>query len=413
MKAFFVRIIPVLLVTLLLLKLVTHIISAEEEVNPDEIKKEYEDVHAEIERLQQQISIVQSQERTLSNQILQFNSQIQVTTLQVAETRKQIELLTSEISILQANIDGLEISLEKVSNLIVDRAVRTYQRGAVTPLKLLVVSEGFDLFVTRYAYLSYLQNYDKQILLQLQQNQDTINDRKKELEIKQQEVEKKKKQLETLKAQLDGQKRAKEALLEVTKNDEARYRKLLEAAQSRESELARLIFRDGKVGYSMAIFGLTKRGSVSKGERIGTMGNSGYPRCSSAAHLHMEVIEKGTVGQAEVVGELINPFAYLKNRNISYFKSDNNLEVRSLGAGSWDWPLNEPVITQDFGKTPWSSRYLSGFHTGIDMVDYNDRSVRAPASGTLYYAKIACGNAINVGVIDHGGGIISQFLHLE
>jgi peptidoglycan hydrolase CwlO-like protein len=385
----------------------------EDTTNPDDVKQQYQDVKAEIDRLQKQLMSLQGQERTLTNQINQFNSQIQVTQLQIIETRQQINQLNADITILQSQIDGLEITLEKISIQLADRVLQTYQRGEITPLQLLIASDGFDKFLTRYAYIQYMQDYDKKILLQLQNNQNTISDKKKELEIKQKEVEKKKKQLETLKNTLDSQKQAKETLLSTTKNDETRYQKLLEAAKSKEQALSKLVFAGGKVGYTMELYGLSKQGSVSKGSRIGTMGNSGYPRCTNAAHLHMEVIESGVIGSTELGGNLVSPYSYLSSRSLSVFQDDNSIGVSSFGAGSWDWPLSNPVITQQFGKTPWSSRYLGGYHTGVDMVDYNDRTVRAPASGTLYYAKLACGSVINIAIIDHGNGVLSDYLHLE
>jgi peptidoglycan hydrolase CwlO-like protein len=386
---------------------------AQDATDSASVKAEYEDVQAEIARLQKQLNSLQSQERTLSNQIIQFNSQMQVTQLQIADTQKQIQQLQAEIIILQSQVDGLEITLEKISGVIADRAVSTYQQGELTPLKLLVTSNGFETFVTKYAYASYLQDYNKRVLLQIQQNQNNINDKKTELEEKRKQIEVKKKQLEALKATLDAQKKAKETLLAVTKNDETRYAKLLEAAKSKEQSLAKLIFRDGKVSYSMGIYGLSKQGSISQGSRIGTMGNSGYPRCTNAAHLHMEVMEKGIVTESAIGGELLSPYAYLKSRTLSFFQDDNSIGVSSFGAGNWNWPLNEPIITQQFGKTPWSSRYLGGYHSGVDMVDYNDKTVRAPASGTLYYAKVNCGSAINIAIIDHGNGVLSDYLHLE
>ncbi len=404
----------ILSIVLLLIGLGLYVrIYAEDETDGENVQQQYQDVKSEIERLQKQLNSLQSQERTLNNQITQFNSQIQVTQLQIVDTQQQIQQLQAEIVVLQSQVDGLEITLEKVSAVIADRAVSTYQQGELTPLKLLVTSNGFETFVTKYAYASYLQDYNKKVLLQIQENQNNINDKKIELEEKRKQIETKKKQLEALRSTLDAQKKAKETLLAVTKNDEARYAKLLEAAKSKEQTLAKLIFRDGKVSYSMGIYGLTKQGSVSQGSRIGTMGNSGYPRCTNAAHLHFEVMEKATITNDAIGGDLLNPYAYLKSKSVSFFQDDNSIGVQPFGAGGWDWPLRDPVITQQFGKTPWSSRYLGGYHSGIDMVDYNDRAIRAPASGTLYYAKVNCGSAINIAIIDHGNGVLSDYLHLE
>jgi len=37
-------------------------------------------------------------------------------------------------SVLQSQVDGLEITLEKISVVIADRRVSTYQQGELTPL---------------------------------------------------------------------------------------------------------------------------------------------------------------------------------------------------------------------------------------------------------------------------------------
>lgn len=381
--------------------------------NPSETKAEYDRVKEEIARYENQIRDLENREKTLASQISQFESQISLTQLQIQKTQVEIEQLKSEIEKLQFQVDGLEISLEKVSLELARRTVARYQRGEVTPLKLFVTSDGFSNMVTKYAYASYLQEHERKVLLELKSSQDDVEKVKVERQQKQEQVETKKSELEKLQKTLTFQRTAKQKLLEVTKNDEAKYRQLLEAARSKEQQLAKLIFRDGKVSYSMAIYNLSKRGAVTRGARIGTMGNSGAPRCSTAAHLHFEVIEKASISETAVAGDLINPMSYVKSKEVSYFTASNNIDVRSFGAGSWEWPLANPVITQEFGRTAWSQRYVSGFHTGFDMVDYNNYAINAPEGGTLYYAKIACGNPINVAIIEHSGGVATLYLHLQ
>lgn len=380
---------------------------------PEDIKSEYDKVKDEIAQYEKEIANLQSKEVSLSNQIKQFETQTSLTLLQIQKTQSEIDQLQDEIIKLQFQVDGLEISLEKLSHDLAQRVVEKYQRGEVTTLKLLASSEGFGSLVTKYAYAEFLQAHERQALISLRKSQVDVEEIKIQRETKQKEVEKKRVDLEKLKATLELQKKAKEKVLEVTKNDEVKFKQLLEAARSKEQQLAKLIFRDGKVSYSMAIYNLSKRGAVTKGSRIGTMGNSGAPRCSTAAHLHFEVLENARITDDSIDGDLINPLSYLKSKEVSYFTSSNIIDVRSFGVGSWDWPLSNPVITQEFGKTPWSQRYTSGFHTGIDMVDYNNYAINAPEGGTLYYAKIACGNPINIAIVEHSGATVSMYLHLQ
>ena len=75
--------------------------------------------------------------------------------------------------------------------------------------------------------------------------------------------------------------------------------------------------------------------------------------------------------------------------------------------------MNGMQVTQRFGKTPWSWRYSSGIHTGVDMYS-SDTRIYAPADGTFIRGVQRCYSvSLNYAAIDHGNGVVSYYLHIK
>lgn len=74
--------------------------------------------------------------------------------------------------------------------------------------------------------------------------------------------------------------------------------------------------------------------------------------------------------------------------------------------GSWIWPSDTTYLTDTFGYQAWRG----GSHNGIDIgASYGD-PIYAAASGTVWIAgwSDSAGNWV---VIDHGGGVLSVYMH--
>lgn len=352
------------------------------------------DINQTIEELQRKIVELQGQENTLSKQINLLNSQIALTTLKIGNIRAEITKLSAEINELVGEIERLEALLTKRSELVLRRIPESYKRQVTPRFGLLLFSQNFSDFLSRVKYLSSVQEQDVQLLFQLKATQNHYGERKTLREQKKRQQEALKQQLEQESRELDRQKREKQALLEETKNNEVVYQRLLAQALAEKQALERALVEAVRVG------------PVKKGDPIGLVGNSGYPGCSTGPHLHFEV-RRG--------GGWVNAEEYLSTREVT---DQQNGGRSQIGSGSWDWPLTgEVIVTQHYGKTPYSWRYAysGGIHTGVDMYSNSSSIISAPRDGTLYSSSQICGGSsiIKIKYIDHGDGILSFYLHVQ
>ncbi len=339
------------------------------------------------------VDACKSQGQTLSGQIDYLNNKIRLIGLQIANTKAVITKLSGEIGDLNDEITRLETVLTKRSELILRRIPESYKRASVPQFGLLFFSRDFSDFVARLKYLVSVEQEDAALIFQVKATQNNYSERKQIREEKKKEQEQAKNQLEEQNNDLTQQKRTKDSLLVQTKGQEAIYQQLLVQALAEKQAL------EGALLSSVSV------GPVKKGDPIALVGNSGYPGCSTGPHLHFEVRKNNT---------WTDPAGYLSSKTVI---DDQEGGTWTTGNGSWDWPLSDPIrITQRFGRTPysWVYKYSGGIHTGYDMVSSASQVIRAPADGTLYSSSQACGTSvIKIKYIDHGGGIVSFYLHVQ
>ncbi len=351
------------------------------------------DIQKEIDELTEKIAETQKKEKTLGSQIGYMDSQIRLGTLRITETTARITQLENDITDLGTKLDKLEQSLTFLSSVALSRIATTYKTGRTSYFFYLFSADSIGDFLLRNDFIQRAQAHDKKVLFEVQQAKTTYGEQKELREAKKQEAEKLKLQLEVQQKQLDVQKKEKQTLLTQTRNDEAEYQRQLQQALSEKNALEAALVSGVAVG------------PVEKGAPIALVGNTGYPDCSTGAHLHFEVRKNNS---------WVNPGEYLKNHTV---KDEQNGGETSIGSGNWEWPLEGTVrVTQYYGKTPYSWRYAysGGIHTGIDMTSETSSVIRAPEKGTLYTATQSCGRStIKIKYIDHGDGLISFFLHVQ
>ncbi len=354
------------------------------------------------------VNICSTERESMTSQVVYLTTRIELTNAKIQSNKEKIAQLEKEIEELTGKIERLEKSLTTITSVFIERIVATYKYGGFSYLNLLVGSNRFSDFLNRFKYIQTVQAHDRKLLFQLQNSKINYQDQKQLREEKRKELDAAKKQLEKEQNTLALQKKEKEIFLETTKNSEVRYRQELEAAR-REAE-----------GIQQAASILSKAGvakHVNKGEVIGVMGNTGF---STGPHLHLSVynLKEADLNKFNFESGYENPFGVLSSRSIPFEPnscddaSPSQRQTKSIGSGSWDWPMSNPTISQCFGHTPWSWRYQSGIHNGVDMWDDVNPLIKAVEEGNAYTYRggQSAGNGV---FIFHPNGKMTLYWHMQ
>lgn len=345
--------------------------------------------------LENKVADIKGQAKTLSSQIAIMDSQIKLTEARIDANKRDILDLTLDIDTTTKKISTLQDSLNKITEVLLNRIVTTYEAGSVHPLEMLLSSRGASNLLTRLNYLKIAQSHDKKLIYDVTQAKNDYTNQKEIFEEKKIKIETLKLQLEAYSKSLEQQKVTKQQLLVATKSDEARYQQLLAQAIAERA----VVFGGGEDIYLR---------DVNQGDTIGYIAShSVSPGCSSGAHLHFEVQKDGGVQ---------DPNNYLKSANFSYDYGSSSYSYYGTinPTGDLPWPLNEPVIIhQGYGSHGFSqSFYSGGAHTGIDM-DSSSSTVKAVKSGKLYGGSYNCSNGkLYYSKIVHDSGLVTWYLHM-
>ncbi|HEX7041760.1 MAG TPA: hypothetical protein VF189_00785 [Patescibacteria group bacterium] len=195
--------------------------------------------------LQNKISNLQGQEKSLSSDIQVMDSQIKITELRINSTEQQISDLTLDIDTTTKKINGIQSSLNSLTQILLKRVVATYEVGSIQPLQILLTSGSAGDFLTRLDYLKIAQAHDKRLMYDTVQAKNDYENQKNIFEDKKKQIEALKAQLEAYTKQLADEQAQKKQLLADTQGSEANYQKLLAQTEAQLASFSNFVTVQG------------------------------------------------------------------------------------------------------------------------------------------------------------------------
>lgn len=354
------------------------------------------------------VNICALQRESMVAQVAYLSGKIELSKAKIEAAKEKIISLEKEIESISDKISKLENSLTKISGMLIDRIVATYKFGDFNLLNAVLTSTRFSNFINRYKYIQTVQAHNRRLLFQIQNSKVNFQDQKILREDKKVELDQTRKNLEKEQVTLAVQKKEKEIFLVTTKNSEDKYRSELASAKKEAEGIQ-------QAASLLSSAGIAKH--VGRGEVVGVMGNTGF---STGAHLHFAVynLNEADMNKFNFNSGYDNPVSVLGNRNLLFEAnacddvSPSEKTNKTIGTGSWEWPMAGPTISQCYGHTPWSWRYQAGIHNGLDMWDDDNKMVKAVEEGNAYTYRggQSAGNGV---FIFHKNGKMTLYWHLQ
>src|SRR3989338_11583412 len=186
-----------------------------------------EECRHKIEEYEAKLKDLYTQKTNLTQEVARMDTQINLTAVKIINTNHIIEKTTEEIDSLEGKIGSLDMSLDHLSKLLLQKITEGYKSKDITFFDLFLNSENASVFLGRAQYMRAAQKSDQKIAYQLQQAKFNYEEQKSLREKKKVELEELTTSLNKQKKDLDTQKEQKKSLIAQTQNDQKKYQQLL------------------------------------------------------------------------------------------------------------------------------------------------------------------------------------------
>lgn len=186
----------------------------------------------ELEKIRNERKQMEEEMAAIDQEMVRTNKEIEAKEKEVSEAKARIDQLKEEIKILEERI-------KERDQLLKERARSMYQTGGtIRYLEVLLGAKSFGDFIDRLNALTVIVEQDKNILKSHIEDQQKLEEAKREVEKELQKLEQSLAQLEQLKAQLEKQKKEKDRIIQSLFHEEEDIHDLLDRLQNEAEILA-------------------------------------------------------------------------------------------------------------------------------------------------------------------------------
>jgi peptidoglycan DL-endopeptidase CwlO len=169
--------------------------------------------NTDIATLRKQLEENNSKKDGIQSEIDELDSKLTVATDEMIKMQEEYDKIKSEIDGIKKDLESAEKRYNERNAKLNSRVEAMYKSGNIGYVEVILSSESIGDFFTRVDMVKNLVNHDQTVIAELKTEKDTIDTKKKELEVKFTQAEKAKADSEAKKNELVAAAQAKEALV--------------------------------------------------------------------------------------------------------------------------------------------------------------------------------------------------------
>ncbi len=203
----------------------------------DDMEKQLENAKKELEKLKDAEQTYVAQRKNYEEQMSIVDGQITVIENSITELEAGILEKEAEIAELQKTVDILSAEIDENFELFKERLKAFHRRDNASTLQLLLDSESFSDFLTKYNVMKAIAKHDEQLMDKLENDKAELKQKQSDIEGRIDLLEAEKSELEAQKAVLDN----KKADLEKLSNEAETALRNAQNGQKEQQELIEYI----------------------------------------------------------------------------------------------------------------------------------------------------------------------------
>jgi murein DD-endopeptidase MepM/ murein hydrolase activator NlpD len=224
-------------------------------VYADEIsdqKKLLEEINQQMNQQQNNLNNVSRAEKTIMGQVQTIEKDVTKTQSEIRSLADQVLYLQNNITATEKQISLQQQEMEKQAKLLSDRLVFIYEQGECSYLEVLLCANDIKDFLSRFDMLNSIVAQDKDLI-------NSINSKKRDLDMKKSDLEVKKRELQVVQESQEGKKQVlaaqlndKKIVLTDVQQEKEKFAQALEeleqASRQAEAMIRKLQGTGGSVG---------------------------------------------------------------------------------------------------------------------------------------------------------------------
>ena len=259
-----------------------------------ELNQQRKDIEEDIKEAQERQEQIKGEVSETQEEINKLNDEISQKEAEIATITAELNQLTDELDALTKQLDEAQEKYDEQFDSLCKRLAAQNKRGSVSYLDVLLGSNSLTDFISNYYMIEKIAEYDAELLSDIEENKNTIETSKKEVDAKKEVVAQKQSELKIEEISLTTKKTNKNKYLSQLGQEDQDLQKSIDEYNQKlketDEELSRLaraqgnngggfVYTGGKLNWPVSGYRISSyfgyRGSAATGG-VGTANHNGY-----------------------------------------------------------------------------------------------------------------------------------------